>query len=62
MSDLFAALGLMFVIEGAMYALFPEAMKRMVLQLLALQPSHIRFAGLTFAIFGFLIIAVIRGF
>ena len=62
MTDLLTALGLMFVIEGAAYALFPEHMKRMVLQLLTLQISHIRVFGLIFAIFGFLIIAVLRGF
>ena len=62
MGELLTALGLMFVLEGAIYALFPAGMKRMVLQLLALQESQIRVFGLAFAIFGFLIIAVIRGF
>lgn len=61
MGELLTALGLMFVIEGATYALFPEAMKRMVSQLLALQTNQIRMFGLAFAIFGFLIIAVLRG-
>lgn len=62
MTDLLTALGLMFLIEGAVYALFPEQMKRMVLQLLALQTPQIRAFGLAFAVFGFLMIAVLRGF
>lgn len=62
MTEFLTALGLMFVLEGAVYALFPEQMKRMVLQILTLQTNYIRTAGLVFALFGFLVIAVLRGF
>ncbi|MBT3767464.1 MAG: DUF2065 domain-containing protein, partial [Rhodospirillales bacterium] len=34
MSDLLTALGLVLVIEGVVYALFPDAMKRMTTQML----------------------------
>lgn len=62
MTEFLTALGLMFVLEGAVYALFPDHMKRMVLQIMALQTNHIRAGGLVFALFGFIIIAVLRGF
>ncbi len=62
MIDFLTALGLMFVIEGILYALFPLAMKRMIVQVLALPPQQIRFFGLILAVFGFLIVAALRGF
>jgi uncharacterized protein len=37
-ADLLSALGLVLVIEGALYALFPEAMKRMMV-LMTGQPA-----------------------
>jgi uncharacterized protein len=62
MIDLLTALGLMFVIEGASWALFPEGMKRMMERMITLPVQQIRVAGLVFAIFGFLIVGVLRGF
>ena len=62
MKDLLTAVGLMFVVEGAMYALFPEAMKKMARQIEQLADQHLRMAGLFFAIFGFVIVAVLRGY
>jgi uncharacterized protein YjeT (DUF2065 family) len=62
MSELLTALGLMFVLEGALYALFPDYMKRMMFMLLALPVQQIRAFGLIFAVFGFLMVATIRGF
>lgn len=62
MMDLLTAIGLMFVLEGAAYALFPDAMKRMISHVLMMQPSQIRIAGVAFAVFGFLIVGVLRGF
>jgi uncharacterized protein YjeT (DUF2065 family) len=62
MTDFLTALGLMFVIEGVSYALFPDAMKRMMLQALSFPAQHIRIFGLAFAAFGFLIVAVMRGY
>jgi uncharacterized protein YjeT (DUF2065 family) len=46
MSDLAAALGLAIAIEGILYALFPDGMRRMMERALALPPRTIRVAGL----------------
>jgi len=46
MKDLSTALGLVLVIEGVLYALFPEGMKRMVAQMLAVPAPVLRGAGL----------------
>jgi uncharacterized protein YjeT (DUF2065 family) len=61
MGDFLAALGLAFVIEGALYALFPEQMKRGIAEILSLPDQQVRVAGLIFAIFGALIIGVLKG-
>ena len=62
MMDLLTAVGLMFVLEGAAYALFPDAMRKMVTHLLQMPVNQIRAVGLVFAIFGFIIVGVLRGF
>jgi uncharacterized protein YjeT (DUF2065 family) len=62
MMDFLTALGLMFLLEGALYALFPVGMKRALAQLQTLPASLLRVGGLVFAVFGFLIIAVLRGY
>ena len=62
MMDLLTALGLVFVLEGALYALFPEGMKRLLARVQEVPVKHIRTGGLIFAIFGFLIISVLRGY
>lgn len=62
MTDLLTALGLMFVIEGASWALFPEGMKRMMERMIVMPAQQVRIAGLVFAVFGFLIVGVLRGF
>jgi uncharacterized protein YjeT (DUF2065 family) len=62
MKDLLTALALMFVIEGAMYALFPEAMRDMIAKMMRLPAAQLRVAGLLFALIGFVLIGAIRGF
>ncbi len=62
MMDLLTALGLMFVLEGAMYALFPEGMRQMMTRVLTLPVKQLRMAGLFLAVFGFVIVAVLRGY
>ena len=49
---LITAVALVLVIEGAVYALFPEAMKRMILQVAAQPSASLRSAGLFAAIVG----------
>jgi len=60
MSDLIVALGLVLVIEGVLYALFPDAMRRMMAQVLEMPPSMIRGAGLTAAVVGLVLVWLVR--
>ncbi len=59
--DLFTALALVLVIEGAAYALFPEAMQRMMATVLRLPPSQLRLAGILAALAGFVLVWLLRG-
>jgi hypothetical protein len=61
MSDLITALGLAIAIEGALYALFPDGMKRMMTHALAQPPNHLRVAGLAAAAVGVAIVWLVRG-
>ena len=61
MTELLLALALMMVIEGALYALFPEGMQRMMRMILTLPPSALRNTGLIFAGLGVFIVWLIRG-
>lgn len=55
------AFGLILVIEGLLYALFPEAMQRMMERLREAPPESLRRAGLTAAAIGALCVWLIRG-
>ncbi len=61
LTALATALGLAVAIEGAAYALFPEAMKRMMLVVLAQPPSSLRTAGVVAAVAGVGVVWLIRG-
>ena len=52
MRELLIAIGLVFVIEGLIYTLFPGQMKRMLLQLMALPEQQLRSVGLVMAAIG----------
>lgn len=56
MTDLAAALGLVLVIEGVLYALFPGAMQRMMHMALAAPPATLRRIGLAGAFLGFAVV------
>ncbi len=60
MSDLFVGLGLVLVIEGFLYAAFPEAMKRMLEQVRTIPPQTLRIAGLGGVVVGIGIVWLIR--
>lgn len=53
---LLTALGLAIAIEGIVYALFPEAMKRMMAKVMALPPGAVRGGGLAAAVAGVFIL------
>ncbi|MEH6527385.1 MAG: DUF2065 domain-containing protein [Sneathiella sp.] len=61
LSDFILAGALILFIEGALYALFPDGMKKMMISVLE-TPSHIlRIFGLIAAIAGVAIVWVLRG-
>jgi len=61
MEDFVTAVGLVLVLEGALYALFPEGMQRMMQQALAMSPSFLRKTGLVVAVTGFFVVWLMRG-
>lgn len=61
MADLATALGLALAIEGVLYALFPEGMKRMMAYVLDQPPNQMRAAGLAAAAGGVVIVWLVRG-
>jgi uncharacterized protein YjeT (DUF2065 family) len=61
MSALVTALGLALAIEGILYALFPDAMRKMMAQLLSQPPTVVRTSGLLAAAVGVVIVWLVRG-
>jgi len=61
MDDLWAALGLMLVLEGAMYALFPNAMIQATRRLPEIPHQVLRMAGITAILCGWLLVKWVRG-
>lgn len=61
MKDFLTAVALAIALEGAAYALFPEAMKRMMAGVLTQPASVLRAAGLVAAAAGVGIVWAIRG-
>lgn len=55
------ALALVLVIEGAVYALFPEMMQRAMAIVLELPPSSVRAGGLVAAVAGVAMVWLLRG-
>jgi hypothetical protein len=60
MQDLWAALGLVLVIEGALYALFPAGMISMMRRLPEVPPAALRVAGILSVALGWLIVRLVR--
>ncbi|MBM3549516.1 MAG: DUF2065 family protein [Alphaproteobacteria bacterium] len=61
MEDALLALGLVLALEGALYALFPDGMRRALAMALALPADQLRIAGLAAAAIGVAIVWLIRG-
>jgi uncharacterized protein len=61
MRDLWTALALVLVIEGILYALLPETMKRVAARALAVPPHVLRAAGLLCAAIGVALVWLVRG-
>ncbi len=60
MTSFFTAVGLILVIEGALYALFPGGMKRAMVMMMSQPLESLRIAGLGAATFGVGIIWFLR--
>ncbi len=60
MDDLLAAMGLVLVIEGALYALFPQAMINTMRRLPEIPPASLRMMGLASVALGWLLVKWIR--
>lgn len=60
MDDLWAALGLVLVLEGAIYALFPERMIQMMQKLPEASPTLLRLIGIGAVAVGWLVVWLVR--
>lgn len=58
--ELITAIALILVIEGGLYALFPEGMRKMAMQVDKVSPSLLRSAGLFAATVGVGIVWLMR--
>jgi hypothetical protein len=61
MDDFLTALALVLVIEGGLYALFPEGMRRMMAQMQEVPESRLRLMGLIGAVVGVVGVWLLRG-
>ncbi len=61
MSELVVAIGLVFAIEGLVFAAFPQAAKRLVASALETPDGSLRVAGIVSAVLGVILIWLVRG-
>jgi uncharacterized protein len=61
MSDFLAALGLVFVLEGLVFAAFPGAAKRSLATLVTAPEASLRMVGLVSAVLGLAVVWLVRG-
>lgn len=60
MKELAIAVGLILVIEGLLYAIFPSVMKNMLNLMRDLPVTKLRSGGLIFALLGFIIVWYVK--
>ena len=61
MAEFIAAIGLVLVIEGLLFAAFPRAAKRLAASALGSPETSLRIAGIASAVLGLLLIWFVRG-
>jgi len=61
MQDLWAALGLVILLEGALYALFPNQMIEMMRKLPDISPTALRVMGIAGVALGWFVVHMVRG-
>jgi len=55
------AIGIILIIEGLLYALFPDRVRRMMALALTMEPAKLRYLGALMAISGFLLVGLLQG-
>ena len=60
MRDLWTGLALVLVVEGVLYALFPQGMKRAAARMILVSPQTLRGVGLLVAVIGVAIVWMLR--
>ena len=61
MSDFIVAIGLVFAVEGLIFAAFPGAAKRLAANALESPENALRIAGVVSAVLGIIIVWMVRG-
>ena len=61
MADWILAIGLVFVIEGLLWSVFGEQMRRMMIDVLQRDPAQLRLAGVILLAIGVSIVWIIKG-
>jgi uncharacterized protein len=61
MIDFLAALGLVFIIEGLVFAAFPQAARRAAVMMAQTPDEALRVAGLLSAVLGLVVVWLVRG-
>ncbi|HVV61432.1 MAG TPA: DUF2065 domain-containing protein [Pseudolabrys sp.] len=61
MSDFLVALGLVFVIEGLVFAAFPGSAKKAMIAVMETPDLPLRLIGIGSAIFGLVLVWLVRG-
>ena len=61
MSDFFAAVGLVFVIEGLLFAAFPGPAKHAMASAMETPDTALRIIGIASAVLGVLVVWLVRG-
>jgi uncharacterized protein YjeT (DUF2065 family) len=61
MSEVVAAVGLILALEGALYALFPDVMRRMAAQVVQTPGDTLRMVGVISAAAGVAVVWLVRG-
>jgi uncharacterized protein YjeT (DUF2065 family) len=61
MADFLVAIGLVFVIEGLIFAAFPLSAKKAVVAVMETPDATLRIVGVVSAIFGLMLVWLMRG-
>ncbi|MDA0368246.1 MAG: DUF2065 domain-containing protein [Proteobacteria bacterium] len=60
MDDLFVGIGIALIIEGALYTLMPDGMKRLMAAAIQQASGSLRAVGLALAVLGLGLVALVR--